>query len=249
LCSVRRAKDTDDPMIRCPQEGEKECAMMDEFVLFFLKPDAVARRYVSARTLDRLLETGLHVEGFKMVNAPRDFLANQHYAIHKGRFFYEWLVDYVSSGPVMAVQLRGADAVSIVRQLLGATLPAEAGPDTIRGRYGIDGGLNVAHASDSPDNGRLEIEAWAPLLRSSCEVPPETRLRQYISRYLDTPMIDPLRYRELFAQLSAGTMPPEDAQIAVHALLAKESDVEDAALRALVDVMVASASVRRPEGG
>jgi len=223
--------------------------MMDESVLFFLKPDAVARRYVGARTLVRLLETGLLVEGFKTVNASRDFLATQHYGIHKGRFFYEWLVDYVSSGPVMAVLLRGADAVSVVRQLLGATLPAKAGPDTIRGRYGIDGGLNVAHASDSPDNGRLEIEAWAPLLRASSEVPPETRLRQYIARYLDTPMIDPLRYRELFSQLSAQAMTAEDARIAFHALLAKESDVDEAALQALANVMVASASVRRPEGG
>jgi len=223
--------------------------MMDESVLFFLKPDAVARRYVSARTLDRLLETGLHVERFATVNASRDFLATRHYGIHKGRFFYEWLVDYVSSGPVMAVQLRGADAVSIVRQLLGATLPAEAGPDTIRGRYGIDGGLNVAHASDSPDNGRLEVEAWAPLLCASEDEAPEAQLRRHISRYLDTPMIDPLRYRELFTQLSAQSMTAEDARIAFRALLAKESDVDDAALRALANVMVASASVRRPEGG
>jgi nucleoside-diphosphate kinase len=222
--------------------------MADESALLFLKPDAVVRRYVGARTLARLAETGLRVRRLATVRADRAFLAEQHYAIHKGRFFYEWLVDYVNSTPVIAVELHGPAAVSTVRGLLGATIPAEADPGSIRGRYGIDGGLNVAHASDSPENGQREIQMWSPLLEAGAEEP-DAALQDYIARYLDGPMIDPLRYRELFAALAAGQRTRGQIEAAFRRLLTMESDHEEATVAALAAVMVASADVRKPEGG
>jgi nucleoside-diphosphate kinase len=221
--------------------------MPRESVLFFLKPDASVRRYVGARTLRRLLDTGLTVTRFAQLTAPHEFLAESHYAIHKGRFFYEWLVDYVSSAPIVVVQLEGDDAVKTVRTLLGATIPAEADPSSIRGRFGIDGGLNVAHASDSAENGALEIGFWTPLLDNAEEPSsdPSDRVEAYIARYIDGAMVDPDRHREVFHALAAGALTPEGAAAEFLKLLAQESDLPEETLVSLARVMVASAAVRK----
>ena len=222
--------------------------MPEETMLFFLKPDAVARRYVGARALARLLENDLRVVRFGTLAPSKQFLAEKHYGIHRGRFFYDWLVDYVSCAPVVALELAGQDAVTRVRDLLGATIPAQADPDSIRGRYGIDGGLNVAHASDSPENGRRELEWWGPLFDEAAggDEEPVAAAHAYVRRRLDEPMIDPLRYRELLARFDGGH-PPAGVESALCDLMRHESDAEEARLAALAKIMIRSATLRKPD--
>ncbi len=117
--------------------------------LVFLKPDAVVRRYVGARTLKIFLDNGIEFKAFRIFKPTKSFFANEHYGIHKGRFFYTWLIEYVTSGPIAAAIATGDNVIETVRTLLGATVPEDALPGTIRGRYGIFGGINVVHASDS----------------------------------------------------------------------------------------------------
>ncbi len=87
-------------------------------------------------------------------------LAEEHYAIHKGKPFYEGLIAYITSAPVMAMAWEGPNAVAAIRQTMGATRPLEAAPGTIRHDFALEVGRNITHASDSPENGKLEIALW-----------------------------------------------------------------------------------------
>jgi len=87
-------------------------------------------------------------------------LAEEHYAIHKGKPFYEGLIQYITSAPVMAMVWEGPNAVAAVRQTMGATRPTEAAPGTVRHDYGLEVGRNLTHASDSPENGEIEVNLW-----------------------------------------------------------------------------------------
>ena len=97
--------------------------------------------------------------GMKMM-AVSTGLAETHYAIHKGKPFYDSLIDYITSAPIVAIAWQGSKAVAVVRQVLCATDPTEAQPGTVRGDYGIDIGRNLTHGSDSVKNGMAEINLW-----------------------------------------------------------------------------------------
>ncbi|MCL6432423.1 MAG: nucleoside-diphosphate kinase [Anaerolineae bacterium] len=84
-------------------------------------------------------------------------LAARHYAVHEGQPFYEGLLEYVTSGPVVVAVLEGPDAIELVRQTIGATRPSAAQPGTIRADYAIDGRRNLVHGSDSPETARFEV--------------------------------------------------------------------------------------------
>jgi len=124
------------------------------------KPDAVQRGLVG-EIISRLEERGLKLVGAKLIHIDEE-LAHQHYAEHEDEPFFEDLVEFITSGPVVAMVWEGADATRQVRQMMGATDPAEAAPGTIRGDYALDLGQNVIHGSDHEDpgaNGR-EIELF-----------------------------------------------------------------------------------------
>jgi nucleoside-diphosphate kinase len=87
-------------------------------------------------------------------------LAEKHYAIHKGKPFYEGLIQYITSAPVMAMVWEGPNAVAAVRQTMGATRPTEAAPGTLRHDYALEVGRNLTHASDTPENGEMEVVLW-----------------------------------------------------------------------------------------
>jgi nucleoside-diphosphate kinase len=87
-------------------------------------------------------------------------MAEEHYAVHAGKHFYAGLVEFIISGPVVAVALEGPDAIATVRRLVGKTMPNEAEPGTIRGDLGISGLRNLVHASDAPETARAELELW-----------------------------------------------------------------------------------------
>jgi len=125
-----------------------------------VKPDGVQRGLIS-EILERFENRGLKIVGAKFMQLDRE-LAEQHYAEHEGKPFYDSLVDFITSGPVFAMVLDGQDATRQVRRMMGATDPAEAEPGTIRGDYGLDLGRNVIHGSDHEDEGanQREIELF-----------------------------------------------------------------------------------------
>lgn len=126
--------------------------------LVIIKPDGVQRGLVG-KILARFEERGLKIVALKMMQVSRD-LAEKHYAVHQGKFFYEGLVNYISSSPVVAMVLEGHEAISVVRAMVGSTRPWESAPGTIRGDFALMGLRNLIHASDSPDTARAEIALW-----------------------------------------------------------------------------------------
>ena len=128
--------------------------------LIVLKPDAV-QRAIAGELITRFERRGLRIAGLRLVEVERS-LAERHYAVHKGKFFYEDLVKTISASPVVAAVLEGPNAIAIVRAMVGATRPHEAAPGTIRGDYALVGLRNLVHASDAPETAAAEIALWFP---------------------------------------------------------------------------------------
>ncbi|HZS91357.1 MAG TPA: nucleoside-diphosphate kinase [Chloroflexota bacterium] len=123
--------------------------------LVIVKPDGV-QRGLAATILARLENRGLKMVGLKLMQVSRE-LAERHYGVHKGKAFYEALVSYITSGPVVVAVFEGPNAISIIRTTMGATNSAEAAPGTIRGDFAIQIGRNLIHGSDSPETAEFEI--------------------------------------------------------------------------------------------
>ncbi|HEY0196163.1 MAG TPA: nucleoside-diphosphate kinase [Methanobacterium sp.] len=128
---------------------------MREQSFLMLKPDAVKRK-LAGKIITRLEEKGLKIVAAKMLIITED-LAQEHYGEHSEKPFFKDLVDYITSGPVLAMVIEGSQCISIIRKLVGATNPKEADLGTIRGDYAIDTGRNIIHASDSPVSAEREI--------------------------------------------------------------------------------------------
>jgi nucleoside-diphosphate kinase len=126
--------------------------------LILVKPDGVQRGLVSA-ILGRLEERGLKIVALKMLHMDRG-LAERHYGEHVGKFFFEDLVSYITSSPIVALVVEGPDAVKMVRAMVGSTRPAEATPGTIRGDYAVAGLRNLIHASDGVERAKVEISLF-----------------------------------------------------------------------------------------
>lgn len=129
-----------------------------EQTLVLIKPDAVQRGLIG-EVISRLERRGLKLVGAKFVQVSQE-LAETHYAIHKGKPFYNGLISYITSSPVMAMVWQGPNAIAAVRQTMGSTKPVEASPGSIRHDFGLEVGRNLTHASDSPENGTLEVALW-----------------------------------------------------------------------------------------
>lgn len=129
-----------------------------ERTLVLVKPDGVQRGLIG-EIIKRLENRGLRLIGAKFIQVSRE-LAETHYGIHKGKPFYESLLDYITSAPVMAMAWDGPSAVAAVRQTMGATRPTEASPGSIRHDFGLEIGKNLTHASDSVENGQNEVALW-----------------------------------------------------------------------------------------
>ena len=126
--------------------------------LVLLKPDCLQRRLAGA-VLQRFEQKGLRLAGLKLVQ-PSRALAEQHYAVHKGKPFYDSLLKFLTSGPTLAVALEGREAVTVVRAMMGATDGAKSPPGTIRGDYALSVQNNLIHGSDSPETAETEIALW-----------------------------------------------------------------------------------------
>ena len=123
--------------------------------LIILNPDAVQRGLIGP-ILTRLEQRGLKLAGLKLMRIDEQ-LARRHYAVHEGKPFFNGLVEYIVSGPVVVAVVSGKNVIGIVRTTVGATNPAQAAPGTIRGDFAVEIGRNLIHASDSPDNGEKEV--------------------------------------------------------------------------------------------
>ncbi|OQY24290.1 MAG: nucleoside-diphosphate kinase [Chloroflexi bacterium] len=126
-----------------------------ERTLVIIKPDGVQRGLIG-QIVTRFERRGLRIAGMKLIQIDKA-LAGRHYAIHKGKPFYEPLIHYITSSPVVVMVLEGNDAIEIARRTMGATKPAEAAPGTIRADFGLEIGRNLVHGSDGPDTAAFEV--------------------------------------------------------------------------------------------
>jgi nucleoside-diphosphate kinase len=129
-----------------------------ERTLVLVKPDGVQRGLIG-EVVSRLERRGLRMVAAKFIQVGQE-LAETHYAIHKGKPFYDGLIKYICSAPVMAMVWDGPNAVAAVRQTMGSTRPIEAAPGTIRHDFALEVGRNLTHASDSVENGEKEVALW-----------------------------------------------------------------------------------------
>lgn len=129
-----------------------------ERTLIIVKPDAV-QRGLTGEIIRRFENRGLRLVGMKLIHIGRD-LAKRHYAIHEGKPFFDGLIDYITSAPVVVMVLEGTQAVAVARNTIGATKPVEAAAGTIRGDFGLEVGRNLVHGSDSPENAVNEVNLF-----------------------------------------------------------------------------------------
>ena len=144
-----------------------------ERTLIIFKPDAV-QRGLCGQILTRFENKGLQIVGLKFMTIPRQ-TAETHYAPHKGKGFYEGLVKFMTSSPVVVVALQGKNAITIARKMMGATFGSNAEPGTIRGDFGVSNSFNLIHGSDSPEAAARELKLffrddelvdWTPTIQS-----------------------------------------------------------------------------------
>lgn len=233
-------------------------------LVFFLKPDAVIRRYVGARTLKTLITKvkNLKFLTFEEISPAKEFLAEQHYGEHKGKFFFDWLVDFTISAPIYFIMIETyPENISKIREILGPTLvqkAAEEAPGTIRGKYGIYGGVNVAHASDSLESAKRESKIWEEYLRehhgidvnNANEQAVLEKIESYINSYIDYPIIDNTRYMELSIELSMDPSKKEEIKRKFIELLEKETSEDFRTKRReylenLADILIRNALLRK----
>lgn len=131
---------------------------MTERTLVLIKPDGVQRLLVG-RILARFEERGLKLVALKLVHVDRPF-AERHYAVHRGKPFFEGLLDFITSGPLVALALDGPNAIAVVRSMVGATRPHEAAPGSIRGDLAVETAQNLVHASDAAETAAAELALW-----------------------------------------------------------------------------------------
>jgi nucleoside-diphosphate kinase len=131
-----------------------------ERTLVLVKPDAV-RRALTGEIVARLEQRGLEITAARLLTVDRS-LAEEHYAEHTEKPFFGELVDFITSGPTMALVLEGEGAIKVVRTTMGATNPADAAPGTIRGDLSLSMPDNLFHGSDSPESAEREIDLWFP---------------------------------------------------------------------------------------
>ena len=126
-----------------------------ERTLVLVKPDGVQRGLVGT-VIQRFEDKGLQIAGLKLMRVTEN-LAREHYGEHVGKPFFDGLLTFITSSPVVAIAVDGDGAIAIVRNMMGETNPAKAAPGTIRGDFGVDFGLNIVHGSDGPESAEREL--------------------------------------------------------------------------------------------
>jgi len=130
--------------------------MEREFIM--IKPDGM-QRGLAGEVISRIEKVGFKIIAMKLIKVSMK-QAEEHYAIHKGKPFYDGLLQYITSEPVIAMVVEGKDAVQVTRKIVGATNPVDAEPGSIRGDYALEIGRNIIHAADSPENAIVEYKIY-----------------------------------------------------------------------------------------
>lgn len=125
-----------------------------------IKPDGVQRGLVG-EIITRFENKGLRLVGLRQL-IPSNKIAEAHYAVHKDRPFYSGLIDFITSGPVVAMAWTGVEAIKVARNIIGPTNGREAAPGTIRGDFAMDIGHNIIHGSDGEETAKFELDLWFP---------------------------------------------------------------------------------------
>jgi len=133
-----------------------------ERTLLLIKPDGVRRKLIG-EIISRIERRNFTIVEIKMVTASRE-LAEEHYAVHRGKDFFEGVVEFITSGPLVAMIVEGDDVIKLTRTMMGATSPLDALPGTIRGDLTINMRENLIHGSDSLETAEREIRLWFPEL-------------------------------------------------------------------------------------
>jgi nucleoside-diphosphate kinase len=131
---------------------------MTERTLILIKPDGVQRALIG-KIVDRYEQRGLRIVGMKMLICDRA-LAEQHYDVHRGKPFFDGLIEFITSGPLVAMAIEGPNAIVVCREVNGATRPSQAAPGSIRGDLALDTGHNLVHGSDSAETAERELALW-----------------------------------------------------------------------------------------
>jgi nucleoside-diphosphate kinase len=134
-----------------------------ERTLILVKPDAFSRQ-LTGEIIARFERKGLALVGLQLMTMTRD-MATAHYAEHEGKPFFDELVQFITSGPLVAMVLEGEQAITAARQVIGATNPLQANTGSIRGDYAIEVGQNMVHGSDAPESATREVALFFPDLR------------------------------------------------------------------------------------
>ena len=132
--------------------------MARETTLVLVKPDGM-RRALAGEIVARFERRGLELRGVRLLKISKP-TAREHYAEHRGKPFFGSLVDFITSGPVLALAVRGESAISVVRTMMGATNPLDSAPGTIRGDFALETAQNLIHASDGPETAASELALW-----------------------------------------------------------------------------------------
>lgn len=194
---------------------------MDES-LVFLKPDAVLRRSIGAAILQEFLENSdkFTIVAFKEVQVSVA-LAKKHYQEHEGKSFFPWLVKSVQAAPVIAMIVRGS--VQQIRSFLGATFVQKAEPNTVRGKYGVWGGVNSVHASDSPESAKCELELWNDLVHLEKDPSAVDKIKAYIAKWIkDLNPDNTKKLREICRRIADNQITKEEALQALIQILKNE---------------------------
>lgn len=131
---------------------------MTERTLILIKPDGV-QRALMGKIIDRYEQRGLRIVAMKMMVAGRE-LAEQHYDVHRDKPFFPGLIEFITSGPLVAMAVEGPNAIAVCREVNGATRPSQATPGSIRGDLALDTGHNLVHGSDSAETAERELGLW-----------------------------------------------------------------------------------------
>jgi nucleoside-diphosphate kinase len=164
---ANRRQPPEQPLLYCLRLSSIDPVQEDpsvERTLILVKPDAFARN-LTGEIIARFERKGLRLVALEQMTISRE-LGSEHYVEHEGKPFYGELVDFITSGPLVAMVLSGDQAITAARQVIGATNPLEASPGSVRGDYAIAVGQNMVHGSDSPESAEREVKLFFPDLGS-----------------------------------------------------------------------------------
>lgn len=211
--------------------------MTSEESLIFLKPDAVLRKKVGAAILQEFLNNKeMSILGFQEVRITEE-LAKKHYQEHDGKPFFPWLVKSIRSAPVLAMIVQGN--IQAIRSFLGATFVQKADPNSVRGKYGIWGGVNSVHASDSPATGARELELWKDFTKLQKDPKAIDKINAYIKKWIKYKKDSTVQLRQLCKMLSENHNLKDETNRKLIPLLKDDCPhVDDQTIRNFADVIV-----------